>query len=641
VDSRRVTATATRTNRIGIVVGVLTCAGLIIRAAGITHESLWLDEAYTLLFSRLPFFQVFTVGGAHEHPPLYYLLCHVLFGLVPSPLLPRFISMVAGTLLIPLTFLLGRRILSTTAGLVASGFIAVSPLAIWYSQDGRAYALATLFVTASYLCLFRAVGSTSWLRWALYGACVLASLYTEYTTAFALVAQILFLPRARRPFLLTWIGVVVGYLPWISVLVRNTVEVAGDYWIPSPTLDSLQATALGFLGAVTPCPSPPCSGVSPPGLGTLGPLLAILVVVFLLSMIVWTVVRPSFPRVVLLGWVLLPFAIVLALAPFRSLYLDRVFVDALPAFVLLLVAGLLALPRVLGIGLLTIVAAVNLATSPLLFTTHSNPDWRSLARDLASVYRKGDAVLYNPGVLRPLVESYLPSDWNPTRVRALWSRVYLDVPGWEQYYPLANKTDRPTRTYVESVLRNRQLRQVARSERNVWLLSLDYPGLNDTRRWFITHGYQIRMSELYDGDSRLELWSKGPPGTAGPASVPRGWSGWSFRGPVHVSGGIVHEPQHAAVVRTFPVRPGQLYSSQVVFRCERGWPLLSVDVLDAQGNVLATFPRTKWYGLPANGVWLSVPFGFITPPGAVRARITASTKWGEVDWQTIAVYHRR
>ncbi len=634
-------AITTPVSRIGMAVAGVTLLGLIIRTAGINHESLWLDEGYTLLFSHLPYPQLLTVGGAHEHPPLFYALCHLLFGLNPSPLVPRFISLVAGTLIIPLVFLLGRRLLSSTAGILGALLMAISPLAIWYSQDGRAYALASLLVVASYLLLLRAADSRSRGAWALYGLCVLTCLYTEYTTAFALVPHVLFLRRARRELTLTWVAIAIGYLPWLSVLLHNTIEVAGDYWIPPPSAASVTATALGFLGLITPCPSPPCSGFSLPGIAVIGTLMAVLLGLVLAILTAWSWRERSFSRILLLAWVLCPFGIVLALAPVRSLYVDRAFVDSLAPFVLLLAAGVFALPRRLGTAAMVLLLAGNVATTSLVFSTHSNPDWRSLARDFAAAYRPGDAVMYNPGVLRSLLSAYLPANWHPTKERALWSRTYVDVPGWQQYYPKANTTDKPTRMLVDAVLRNRQLRSVARGVRNVWLITLDYSGLNDTRRWFIIHGFQPRFSELYDGDTRLELWSKGPPSGLGPASVPPGWgSRWKLHGQVQVSHGVAVEREHAVLTRTFSVRPGSLYSVQVRYRSQWGFPLLTIDLYDRDGNVLATFPRTKWYGLPANGVWLSQPFGFIAPPGAVRAGITASTKWGQVVWQSIAVYGR-
>lgn len=625
-----------------VAVTAISIVGLIIRAAGINHESLWLDEGYTILFSRLPFPQVITVGGAHEHPPLFYLLCHIAYGLISWPLAPRLLSIAAGSATIPLVYLLGRRMLSVPAGIVGAAFMAISPVAVWYSQDGRAYALASLLVVGSYLLLIRALDVRTPDAWVLYSLCTLACLYTEYTTVFALAPQILFLARGRRALLYAWLGVGIGYLPWLIVLIPNAASVAADYWIPAPTPDTVVATSLGFLGLITPCPSPPCSGVPLPGVQALARPLVALFAAGVVAALVWSLRRRSFPRLVLLAWALFPFAAIVALAPYRSLYVDRAFLDSLPALALVLAAGLLALPRAAGPVLLVLLLAANAATSTLLFTTHSNPDWRSLARDMAAAYRPGDAVFYNPAVLRSLVGAYLPPSWHPTRERALWSRLYLDVPGWQRYYPEARKTDQKSRLHVEAILRNQQLSDVSRGERNVWLVSLDYPGLNDTRRWFITHGYQMRLSEVYDGDSRLELWSKNAPQFAGPAAVPARWSdGWKITGRGHLAGGIAYESEGATLTRTFSLHPETLYTAQILYRSAYGFPELTVDVYDKSRRLLATFPRTKWFGFAVNDVWLSEPFGFIAPPGSASARITASTKWGGVAWQTIAVYQRR
>src|SRR5438445_2909487 len=79
----------------------LTVVSLIVRLAHIDFQSLWLDEGYTLLFSGMALPKLITVGGAHEHPPLYYLLVHLVVSVHHSYLVPRLLSVLAGTLTIP------------------------------------------------------------------------------------------------------------------------------------------------------------------------------------------------------------------------------------------------------------------------------------------------------------------------------------------------------------------------------------------------------------------------------------------------------------------------------------------------------------------------------------------------------------
>src|SRR5579859_7320753 len=134
----------------------LALVALGLRMYNIGHESLWLDEGYTLLFSRLSFPQLFAVGGAHEHPPLYYLLVHIGLGIHDSYLVPRVITAFAGALSVLALAALGTRMIGRRAGLIAAALLAVAPFHVWYGQDGRGYELAGLAVLLSYWSLLRA-----------------------------------------------------------------------------------------------------------------------------------------------------------------------------------------------------------------------------------------------------------------------------------------------------------------------------------------------------------------------------------------------------------------------------------------------------------------------------------------------------
>lgn len=626
----------------------LTLVALVMRLAGINGESLWLDEGYTLLFSGMPLPRLLTVGGAHEHPPLYYLLVHALSGIWHSYLIPRGISAVAGSLSVLTVAVLGKRLLSAGAGLIAAALVTVSPFHLWYSQDGRAYALAGLFVLLSYLCLVVASTEGGWRRWVLYALCTLLSLYTDYTTVLALLPQALFLLRSRRGLLLSWAGVAAGFVPWLGVLLHDTASVAGDYWIPPPTSGSVTTTAREFLGIVTPCPSPPCTGQELPALAGSGTLLAWIAIAAVAVTAAWAIRSRRFEIGLLAAWLLVPFLVVLALVPLRSLYLDRVFLDATFPLFLLIGAGVTAAwasrgARSAGLVLLALLLVANVATTSLVYANRTNPDWPSLARDLHAAYRAPQALMFNPGVLRPLVDAYLPSGWHATRQRALWSRSYLDVPGWQRYYPDARKTDPASRSRIEAILRDRQLADVTRGGLATWLVTFDYSGLNDTRRWFTVHGYQPLVSQLYPGDTRLELWSRKGPSSLGRAVIhgPLG-SRWKRQGSVTVSSGTAMESGKASMSTSFSVRAGRAYSVALQYLAMPGAsPHAEATVYDANGRLLETFPHTMWYELPDSGVWLAQPFGFIPPPGAVRATLTLRTGSGLVRWRDVGVFTTR
>ena len=68
----------------------------------------------------------------------------------------RLVSAVAGTLTIPVAWLLIRELTRSRAvALLSTALLAVNPLHIWYSQEARAYALLVLTLGTSALLFLR------------------------------------------------------------------------------------------------------------------------------------------------------------------------------------------------------------------------------------------------------------------------------------------------------------------------------------------------------------------------------------------------------------------------------------------------------------------------------------------------------
>lgn len=652
----------------------LALVALALRLYQIGNESLWLDEAYTLLFSGLPLDRLFTVGGAHEHPPFYYLIVHFLLNLWNSPVAPRLVSAVAGSLSVLVMYALGAKLFGRLAGLMAAGLLAVAPFHVWYGQEARAYELAGLFVLLSYLCLFEALDRPRRAVWVAYAASMALALYSEYTTVFVLVPQLLLMLRARRAeqmrsLLFAWLGAAAAFAPWFVTVVFDASSIAGNYWIPSPSWDSVAGTALEFLGLRTPCPSPPCSGSEatfPIVYGNEGAVAAAVILAAAI-LLVLAIVRRRLTLGVLTVWLILPFVLVLLIAMKRSLYLDRVFLDATFPLYLLLGAAIARLTRHrVGAGVAVTTIAIlmipAIGNTRLVYANPTKPDWRSAARDFSLAYRPGQAVVFNPGTLRTLLAAYLPGGWHATQERPIWYHSYLDVPGWQQRYATLVRTDTSDERVdlqkrlikLDNDLRNRELADIA-PERQAWLITEDYAGFNDTRRWFVTHGFHLLLSEIYFNDSRIELWDHGLPRDIGPAAMVDDGFGPSWRrsGNVRTTGGIARERGRSSMERSFPVREGATYVANVEYRgYPPAYPLVAVRTYDRNGRavgsmtdrfgrLLDSFPRTEWYDLPVNGVWLSEPFGFVAPPGAVRATFTLQTLRGECDWRHIEVYRER
>jgi len=635
-----------------IWVAALTVAALFVRLLGIGDESLWLDEAYTLLFSQLPIDRVITVGGAHEEPPLYYLLVHALMRVYDSPIAPRLVSALAGTASVPVLYALGARLFSRSAGFVAAMLLTISPFHFWYSQDGRAYTLAGLFVLLSYLCIFAALDDRSTFLWTAYALCSALALYSEYTAAFYLMPQALLLFRARqsdgtRPMLAAWGGTALLYAPWLGMLIANVAKVAGNYWIPVPSPGVVAGTVLEVLGLSPSCPTTtPCipMSVSLQVVSGHAVLAAVVAGGAVLALLTGAVFRQSLGYWVVWLWLLFPFATVLLLSPWRSLFLDRVFLDTIFPFCLLLGAAVTRphWSRWLAVGTAVVLAGASLYNLHATYATDSNGDWKALMQDLQATYRPGQAIVYYPSPLYTLGHAYVPATWHPTLEEPIWLHQYVDISGREADFKGLNDVQ----------LRAVELREAAAHRRQLWVVTDWYIGQWKLHYWLYQHGFHMVVHEWFGGDAYLELWDREGPWTWRNVALPddRFGAGWSLQGGVHVANGVAVTHGASELSRRFAVRPNTVYSLRYQEQSHPfAWPDISVRVYSeaecsAAGGVDGANPlRTilpideEVFQQRFEGRWRSQPFGFVTPPDAACAVLRMQTQSGAGSWRGVSV----
>ncbi|MCK5130921.1 MAG: glycosyltransferase family 39 protein [Candidatus Sabulitectum sp.] len=95
--------------------------------------------------------EVISTGVAPDiHPPGYQILMFCIQRTIGnSETALRLPSAVAGILTIPVIYLLGRKLLNDSAGLLASAILAVAPIHIWFSQEARPYSILILLTAIS------------------------------------------------------------------------------------------------------------------------------------------------------------------------------------------------------------------------------------------------------------------------------------------------------------------------------------------------------------------------------------------------------------------------------------------------------------------------------------------------------------
>ncbi len=229
-----------------LAVGGLTLLGGLLRAAWLDAPMQY-DEAYTYLaFASRPLPRLVSDYHLPNNHIFHSLLVHFstrLLGVHPwSVRLPAFL---AGTALIPLGYLLTRRLYGRAAALLSAALIAVSPELIGYSANARGYTLIALFTL---LCLLLAVhirrsnNLLSWLALSLLGALgawtVPIMLYPFGMTLAWLALGWLMQPRPRRasvPWLLLACGLLAFFgalLLYTPVLLTSGLHaLAGNRWV--------------------------------------------------------------------------------------------------------------------------------------------------------------------------------------------------------------------------------------------------------------------------------------------------------------------------------------------------------------------------------------------------------------------------
>ena len=138
--------------------------GLALRLA--VPRGIWLDEAISIHQARLSLHDLFrNLYNGDRQPPLYHLtLWLTIRAFGHSEFAVRLPSLIAGTLVIPALYELGRELYDRRTGLIAAAFAAVSPLLIWYSQEVRMYEFAALFGLLALLTQLRAIRNGTMLQ---------------------------------------------------------------------------------------------------------------------------------------------------------------------------------------------------------------------------------------------------------------------------------------------------------------------------------------------------------------------------------------------------------------------------------------------------------------------------------------------
>ncbi|HSW92623.1 MAG TPA: glycosyltransferase family 39 protein [Patescibacteria group bacterium] len=206
------------------------------------HQSVWFDEAYSILLAKHSVAEIVRLTGLDTHPPFYYLLLKgwaALFGW--SELALRVLSVLSMSGALVVGGLLVRKMFGNKVAVGTIALIALSPLLLRYGFEIRMYSLASFIGVSATYCLYSAYKSKQNRRkWLVgYGLLVALGMFSLYYLALLWIAHAVWLVSiavrykwrvsSLAPYLYAYIGAIILFSPWLPTFMG---QVSNDALAP-------------------------------------------------------------------------------------------------------------------------------------------------------------------------------------------------------------------------------------------------------------------------------------------------------------------------------------------------------------------------------------------------------------------------
>ncbi len=422
-----------------VVVGTLMCVAALLAIHAIGDKSLWLDEGLSARLAQ--FSPADAISATYSTPTpgaiaLYYVLLHFWSSVSTDESWLRLLSAVCVVASIPLVYMLGRRLMSTAAGVTAATVVALSPYVVSQAQSARPYGLVILLATALTLTFYSAMKVGGLRIWLLYAAVALAGVYAHTTVAYLIAAQgavagvDLLLLRRRS------IWTIGSRCAAAAVIVVGCYPLTGQFsaeglaGVPSPTFQNVGQALYHLTGGATL-------------------LLVTSFAVIALPLIGWVWLRRGrqLEFSILVAVSVAPIALELLVSLQRPMFIERYLTMAIPGLALLVAAAVDLLsswkpslrgavatrsPRqsaIVTAGAWALIAVLALRSVGSVYTGWQE-QWRGAVEMVAAESQSGDQVIVYPGYAR------LPFDYYATRNPGFRNiRPAFPEIGWGDYFP--------------------------------------------------------------------------------------------------------------------------------------------------------------------------------------------------------------
>lgn len=230
--------------------------GAFLRLYKLGSNSLWFDEAISVWFAKESIANILIKQTSGDvHPPLYYILLRLWLSVFGNgEFNVRLLSAIFGIISIPLLYLIVKNLFGNLPALISALILAISPFHIYYSQEARMYSVLTFCVLLSIFFMVKML----WIGEELtqtrktifysigYVISTVVAIYCHNLALLLPVAQNLFFIifwNRYRPLSKFWIPslltIIILWAPWTSSFFKQSSSVAGSFYAPPLTLESI------------------------------------------------------------------------------------------------------------------------------------------------------------------------------------------------------------------------------------------------------------------------------------------------------------------------------------------------------------------------------------------------------------------
>ncbi len=411
-------------NLIGLL-SIITALGGALRFFQLSGSEIWYDEALSIFYTKYFFYNLIFEGINSEsffkflffyfkynQPlPYYCILYFWLNFLGESAFWTRSLSVIFGTLSIPLIYHAGRFFYNRKIGLLSALLLAVSPFQIWLSREVRGYSFVlflSLLLFASFINYRKQGRRSDWLLFILFA---ILSIYSNLLIILIIMPLLIFeiihgrkIPAGLSLAILTLFAV-----PFITVVGPTLKYLNTNFWLPVPDARAVFLNLGNFILGFTASAEQYFLGA------------------FLAALLVFTGIKLSAKNrklLLLLSLSLLPLAIIFVVSQIFPVFLHRQLIMFSPFIYILIAAAVGIRPnRLRGItgaalfGLMSL-SLINLYTDTMPTGesfhpgVHPHKSLKPVIEMIRDTAKSDDIIAYSSPDTIPSMAYYLPEHFH-------------------------------------------------------------------------------------------------------------------------------------------------------------------------------------------------------------------------------------